>query len=96
MINVIVPIMAVAAVFQLTDGLQTTLGGVYKGIKKTKFILIANFLAYAVVGISLGTYLGMFKEMYLYGCWVGICVSSILLTTLLAVFLIRTLKKLRV
>lgn len=94
-INVIVPIMLVAAVFQLTDGLQTTLGGVYKGIKKTKFILIANFLAYAVVGISLGTYLGIFKKMYLLGCWIGICASSILLTTLLAIFLIRIFRKLR-
>ncbi len=94
-INIIVPIMVVAAVFQLTDGLQTTLGGVYKGIKKTKFILIANFVAYAVVGISLGTYLGFFKKMYLMGCWIGISVASILLTTILAICLIKILKPLR-
>ena len=96
LIKVIVPIMVVVAIFQLTDGLQTTLGGVYKGIKKTKFILIANFIAYLIVGVSLGTYLSVYKKMYLIGSWIGITVSSLILTIILSICLAKILKQYKV
>jgi MATE family multidrug resistance protein len=95
LIDIIVPIMFIVALFQLSDGIQATLGGIYKGIKKTKFVMISNLIAYLFIGVSLGTFLGVYKKMYLYGCWIAICISSILLSTLLAVFLIRILKRLR-
>ena len=54
--------MYLVAAFQVTDGIQAAMGGIYKGLKKTKFVMISNFIAYLVIGVSLGTYLGIVKN----------------------------------
>ena len=94
LLKLIIPIVPVIALFQLTDGLQATLGGIFRGLKKTQLVMVANFMTYLVVGISLGTYLGIYKKLYLLGCWCAICVSSFLLSTILITYLIKTLKPL--
>ena len=94
-ITIAVPVMYIVAAFQITDGLQTALGGIYKGLKRTKFVMLSNFVSYCIIGISLGTFLGITKKMYLFGCWTGICVASITLSSILIVGLIVTLRKLK-
>ena len=54
LISVIVPVMSIVAAFQITDGIQATLGGIYKGLKRTKFVMISNAIGYLFISISLG------------------------------------------
>ena len=95
LLKIAVPVMSIVAAFQITDGIQAAMGGIYKGLKRTKFVMFANFLSYEIIGISLGTYLGIFKKMYLLGCWTGVCIASVILSLILIVGLILILKKLK-
>ena len=94
-INIIVPIMYIVAIFQLSDGLQATLAGIFKVLKKTKFVMFANFIAYLIIGVSLGTFFGISSKMYLFGCWLAICISSILLSSILGICLYKVVKNLK-
>lgn len=95
LVTIAVPVMYIVAAYQLSDGIQVSMSGIYKGLKRTKFVMFANVIGYAVIGISLGTYLGVLKKMYLFGCWLGIAISSVVLSTILVVGLIITLKRLK-
>ena len=44
LIKIGIPVLYVMAVFQIFDGLQVALAGIFKGIKKTKIVLILNFV----------------------------------------------------
>ena len=96
LVAIIVPVMYIVALFQITDGIQASLGGVYKGLKKTKFVMFANMIGYLLISVSLGTYLGVIKKMYLIGCWNAIAISSLILSIILIVslcFILKNLKK---
>lgn len=96
LVSIIVPVMYIVALFQITDGIQASLGGVYKGLKRTKFVMFANIIGYLLISVSLGTYLGVMKKMYLFGCWVAIAISSVILSTILVInlcFILKSLNK---
>ena len=95
LIKITVPVMYLVAAFQITDGIQAAMGGIYKGLKRTKFVMISNFIAYLIIGVSLGTYLGLVKKYYLFGCWCAICVASVLLSVILITYLVKVLKDLK-
>ena len=95
LVAITVPVMYIVAAFQITDGMQTSLSGIFKGLKQTKFVMISNFISYLIIGISLGTYLGIIRKMYLAGCWVAIGISSVILTLILLIGLILRLKRLK-
>lgn len=91
LINIIVPIMIIVAAFQCFDGLQCSLGGILKGLKRTKMVSIANFIGYIIIGISLGSFLAFKMQLNLFGFWIGIstasvCVGAILLTDVLLAY----------
>lgn len=77
--KIAIPIMFILACFQTFDGLQISLSGVCKGIKQTKIVLFANFVAYWLVSIPLGYYLAFQKGMMLSGFWYGLLAASIVL-----------------
>ena len=93
LISVIVPVMAIVAFFQVFDGLQTSIRGIYNGLKRTKFVMISNFICYLLISISFGYYLGIVRKMYLKGCWLSVALSSILLCAVLMGFLVYVLRK---
>lgn len=83
--NIVIPIMSLLAIYQIFDGLQISLSGICKGIKQTKIILIANFIAYWCISIPLGYYLAFFKNLKLTGFWIGLFTSSCILCTIMIV-----------
>jgi len=95
LISLIVPVMTLVAAFQISDGLQSSLGGIYKGLKKTAIVMGANIIAYLLISITLGTYLGIHRKMYLFGCWSALGISSFLLSSLLLTGLVILLKRLK-
>ena len=81
--EIVLPVMIILAGYQIFDGLQISLSGICKGIKQTKIILLANFIAYWCVSIPLGCYLGLHLKMYLTGFWTGLLSSSIILCVIM-------------
>ena len=77
--QIVLQTMVILGFYQIFDGLQISLSGICKGIKQTKIILIANFIAYWCVSIPLGCYLGLHLKMNLVGFWIGLLSSSIIL-----------------
>ena len=95
LIKTMIPIMILLAIFEITDGLQVTLSGIFKGLKDTKIVMITNFISYLIVGLPIGTYLAIIKGQNLFGFWVGLSVTSVLLCVILGLKLLLKLKKLQ-
>lgn len=95
LVKICVPVLYVVSIFQIFDGLQVALAGIYKGIKKTKIVLIANFIGYWVISIPLGYVLALKHGLMLKGFWYGLLFAAIVLCTQMLLMLFRYLKKLR-
>jgi MATE family multidrug resistance protein len=77
--KICVPVMYILSLFQIFDGLQISLSGICKGIKQTKIVLLANFLAYWCVSIPMGCIIGLKMNLKLTGFWLGLLFASIVL-----------------
>ena len=72
-----VPIFAIAAVFQLFDGLQVTALGALRGAGDTRSGLITHLCCYWLLGLPLGVYLCFPRKMGARGLWIGLCAALI-------------------
>lgn len=81
-----IPIFLVAAVFQLSDGLQTIAAGALRGAGDTAFPLGANLVGHWLVGLPIALYLGFHRNMGIVGLWWGLCAG---LTAVAALLLFR-------
>jgi len=72
-------LLLIAAAFQLFDGLQTVATGTLRGLGDTRTPVLANFLAYWVIGLPLGALLGFKFGWGAAGLWTGLCVGLILI-----------------
>lgn len=95
LVRISVPVLYILAMFQIFDGLQVALAGIYKGIKKTKIVLAANFVGYWLVSIPLGYWLALKKGYNLVGFWYGLAFAAIVLCTLMLGMLFRYFKNLK-
>lgn len=73
-----VPIFAIAAVFQLFDGLQVTALGALRGAGDTRSGLITHLCCYWLLGLPLGVYLCFTRKLGARGLWIGLCAALIL------------------
>ncbi len=84
-------LLLIAAAFQLFDGVQTVATGALRGAGDTRTPLIANVLAYWVLGLPIGYVLGFTLRWGAPGLWIGLCLGLIVVgTSLLAVWYRRT------
>lgn len=94
LINLMIPIMTLLAIFEITDGLQVTLSGIFKGLKDTKIVMITNFISYIIIGLPVGAFFAIGQKQNLFGFWIGFCVTSVLLCVILGIKLLKKFKKL--
>ena len=94
LVKISVPILYVLAVFQVFDGLQVALSGIFKGMKKTGVVLVANFIAYWLVSIPLGYTLAFKYNLNIRGFWYGLASAAILLCAIMSTMLFKDIKKL--
>lgn len=94
LIKVCVPIVYVLCFFQVFDGLQVSLAGIFKGLKRTKVVMISNFIAYWFVSFPIGCILAFKLNMNLIGFWYGLFISAIIICSMMFVYMIRTFRKL--
>jgi multidrug resistance protein, MATE family len=72
-------LLLVAAAFQLFDGLQTVATGALRGAADTKTPMLANFVAYWLIGLPAG-YLLCFKLGWgAVGVWIGLCAGLMMI-----------------
>jgi MATE family multidrug resistance protein len=69
------PLLGVAAVFQVSDGVQGVGAGVLRGAGDTRFTFGANMLGHWVVGLPLALALGIGAGMGVVGLWWGLALG---------------------
>jgi MATE family multidrug resistance protein len=83
--NIGVKLLLVAAAFQLFDGLQTVATGALRGMGETRIPMSSSFLAYWVIGLPLGYYLGFVRHMGAVGLWLGLALGLMLIGSALVI-----------
>ncbi len=83
-----VPLLYIAAAFQIFDGMQVTLMGLLRGLGLPKITLYTNLGALAFVGLPLGYWLAFHKGLGPRGLWFGLLVG-LSLTALVLYFMWR-------
>lgn len=68
-------LLVVAALFQLSDGVQVTILGALRGLQDVNIPTVICFIAYWVVGFPVMWYLGKEDQMGSQGIWVGLLVG---------------------
>ena len=71
-VTIAVSLLHVAAFFQISDGLQVSGLGALRGLKDTKIPMVVNLIAYWIIGLPLGYYLGITLDMGPRGLWIGL------------------------
>lgn len=70
-----VSLLALAAVFQLSDGIQVASAGALRGLKDTRLPMFITLFAYWGAGVPVGWYLAFPLGMGARGMWVGLIVG---------------------
>lgn len=87
LIKISVPVLYILSIFQIFDGLQVSLSGIFKGIKKTKIVMIANLIGYWFISIPLGYTLAFKYNMNIMGFWWGLVSAAVILCSIMFVIL---------
>jgi MATE family multidrug resistance protein len=64
-----VPLLRIAAVFQISDGLQAVAAGALRGAGDTRFTVVANVIGHYGVGLPVALVLGFALDMGAAGLW---------------------------
>jgi MATE family multidrug resistance protein len=65
-------LLIVAALFQISDGLQVVVLGALRGLQDVKIPMYITFVAYWVIGFPISIYLGLYTELKAIGVWIGL------------------------
>jgi MATE family multidrug resistance protein len=65
-------LLLVAAVFQLSDGIQVVVLGALRGLQDVKIPMYITFVAYWLIGFPISFYLGKYTELKAIGIWIGL------------------------
>jgi MATE family multidrug resistance protein len=84
-IAVALPLFLVAAVFQLSDGVQAVGAGVLRGAGDTRYAFAANILGHWLIGFPVALLLGFRLKFGLAGLWWGLCTGLTVVAGLLFV-----------
>lgn len=82
-IEVAIPLFFVAAVFQLSDGIQAVGAGVLRGAGDTRYSFVANVLGHWLIGFPVAMALGFALHMGIVGMWWGLCAGLSMVAVLL-------------
>ena len=77
-------LLIVAAAFQLSDGVQAVGLGILRGLSDVKIPTRITFIAYWVIGLPVGYFLGFYTELSVYGIWWGLTIGLTVSATLLS------------
>ena len=78
-------LLLVAAAFQLFDGLQTVATGALRGAGDTRTPMLANFVAYWLMGLPFGYVLCFKLGWGALGIWIGLCGGLVIIGSALLI-----------
>ena len=65
-------LLVIAALFQVSDGVQAVGLGVLRGITDVKIPMLISLIAYWIIGFPVGYYLGFILNFGVQGIWIGL------------------------
>ena len=65
-------LLLVAAVFQISDGIQVVVLGALRGLQDVKIPTLITFIAYWLIGFPISYYFGLHTEWGSTGIWIGL------------------------
>lgn len=74
-IGITAQLLLVAAVFQISDGIQVVVLGALRGLQDVKIPMYITFVAYWVIGFPVSFYLGRYTDLGAVGIWIGLLVG---------------------
>ena len=92
LIRISVPIVYTLCFFQIFDGLQVSLAGIFRGLKQTQIVMLANFVGYWLIALPVGYLFAIYYKMNLIGFWYGLILSAIILCMIMLIDLRKKFK----
>jgi len=86
-------LLIIAAIFQIFDGIQAVAQGVLRGVMSVRFPMITAIMAYWVIGLPVGYFLGFYCHYGVYGVWMGLAAGIILMAISLTIWFYKILSK---
>jgi len=71
-ITIAAKLLLVAAVFQISDGIQVVVLGALRGLQDVKIPMYITFVAYWIIGFPISYYLGEHTDLKAVGVWLGL------------------------
>lgn len=65
-------LLIIAALFQLSDGMQVVILGALRGLQDVKFPTLICFIAYWIIGFPISFYMGKAEKFGSMGIWLGL------------------------
>jgi MATE family multidrug resistance protein len=88
-LNIGIPIIYVCALSQIFDGTQVTLAGILRGFGITKPVFFITLIAYWLIGLPLGIYLGYAAGLKALGFWIGLVSSLFIIASSLYIYMVK-------
>ncbi len=76
-------LLAIAALFQLFDGIQTVATGALRGLGNTRTPMLVNLGGYWLFGLPIGYLLCFQGKLGIYGLWIGLSVALVAIALVL-------------
>jgi multidrug resistance protein, MATE family len=87
-------LLLVAAVFQISDGIQVVVLGALRGLQDVKVPMYITFVAYWMIGFPISYYLGLYTRLKATGIWIGLLAGLTVAAVLLYIRFTRLTKRL--
>jgi MATE family multidrug resistance protein len=88
-------LLFIAAMFQLSDGVQAVSLGALRGLSDTKTPTLITIIAYWVIGIPVGYYMAFSLNLGLYGIWYGLSIGLTFSAILLSIRFVKEAKTMK-
>lgn len=87
-------LLIIAALFQLSDGIQLVTLGALRGMQDVKIPSMITFVAYWIIALPLGALLAIYFEMRAFGMWIGLLAGLTIASIMLLLRYHKQTKKL--
>jgi MATE family multidrug resistance protein len=95
-IGLAAPLLIIAGLFQLSDGMQVVCAGALRGLKDVKVPSLLIFVAYWIIGLPLGYWFSFALGYGAMGIWIGLLIGLTVTATAMFARFRRLTKKLLV
>jgi MATE family multidrug resistance protein len=87
-------LLLIAAIFQISDGIQVVVLGALRGLQDVKIPMYITFVAYWIIGFPVSFYLGKYTDLKAVGVWIGLLAGLTAAALFLYIRFARLTKKL--